>query len=281
MHSAATQWVRSPRNAPSGTLIFAVGDVHGHADELLAMQSLLRRLGSSTRGKRILIVYLGDYIDRGPAIGRTIDLLESEPAHEAGIERVHLAGNHDQSLIEVLNCDQDIDLPFISMWYENGGEHTMRDLGVDGYGRLPGAGDFSELSARTRLALGQRRVAFIERLILVYRAGDYVFAHAGIDPNKDLDSQEITDLLLIREPFLSASSGWRHPFCVVHGHSISMPSVHAHRIGVDAGCYKYGALCAVQLEEDRLRFLGVAHDSNFPWNERLGNSGQWNWEAFT
>ena len=115
----------------------------------------------------------------------------------------------------------------------------------------------------------------------MHRAGDYVFVHAGIDPDIDLDAQDFTDLLLIREPVLNAGPSWRHSFCVVHGHSISMPIVDSHRIGVDAGCYVYGALCSVQIENERMRFVGVSKKADFSWQIRLGQGGYWNWSKPT
>ena len=129
------------------------------------------------------------------------------------------------------------------------GEFRQPSLGVTGYGRLLDANDLQELQARCVSALGSNLVAFLKRLKPVHKNGDYVFVHAGIDPSVKLEDQEFADLLLIREPFLSCSASWSHPFCVVHGHSISMPSVHSHRVSVDAGCNKNGALCAVQIKE--------------------------------
>ena len=62
---------------------------------------------------------------------------------------------------------------------------------------------------------------------------------------------------LIREPFLTGA-GWSHDFAVVHGHTPLGPDVQRHRIGVDSGCFRTGALTAVELTDDRLRFHVVA-----------------------
>jgi hypothetical protein len=57
-----------------------------------------------------------------------------------------------------------------------------------------------------------------------------------------------------------------------------MPSVHKHRVGVDAGCYQNGALCAVQIKEDLLRFIAVTQDPKYPWQEKLGGEvNEWGW----
>jgi serine/threonine protein phosphatase 1 len=104
-----------------------------------------------------------------------------------------------------------------------------------------------------------------------------MFVHAGVDPGLPPAEQDLADLLLIREPFLSCTC-WPHDFCVVHGHSIAMPRALSHRVGVDAGCYQHGALCAVQIVYERLRYLGVTRKEGFDWNGVLGGrSGEWTW----
>lgn len=273
-----TQWVAAPRSVPLGITLFAIGDVHGHAHELQAIRGFINYLVGLSDSSRSVVIYLGDYIDRGPQIGLTLKSLAYEPVDQETVKNIYLVGNHDQFLIELINCDDALDQAFLTNWFNNGGENTLRDLGVEGYGRLFQAKNFVELSRRTKLALGNEIVAFLKGLRPFHREGDYLFVHAGIDPNKALEEQDFADLLLIREPFLSAEMGWRHSFCVVHGHSISMPIVRSHRIGVDAGCYKYGALCAVQIEDGRLRFLGVSNNPNYLWNERLGRRGEWCWK---
>lgn len=258
-------------------MLFAVGDVHGHAAELQALQQLMGSLGSLSDAHRKCHVYLGDYIDRGPDIRRTLELLMIERARRDGVERVFLAGNHDQFLIELLRFEDNLGVEFITHWFDNGGESTLRALGVEGYGRLFYArriGEFSELIKRS---IGSELQCLLDALQPMHCEGEYVFVHAGIDPSLDLQAQDLSDLLLIREPFLSLKD-WRHPFCVVHGHSISMPTVLSHRIGVDAGCYRNGVLCAVQLERDRLRFVGTTAIADYPWQQQLGGrAAQWIW----
>ena len=277
MYASLTQWVPAPRPAPEGEALFAIGDVHGHADELEALQHLiLERIRAGNR-KHCTVVYLGDYIDRGPSISRTLDLLAANPTDEPGLSRIYLLGNHEQFLLELVSPDASLDFGFLTTWFDNGGERTLQSLGVQAYGRLSMAGKFAELGARTRAALGSRRVEFLESLVLSHRADGYLFAHAGIDPALDLDAQDPADLLMIREPFLSAGQKWRHPFCVVHGHSISRPTVLSHRIGVDAGCYRYGGLCAAEIVEDQVRFLAVSKNRNHSWARLPGGEGPWRW----
>ena len=276
MYFSHTQWIKAPKFPPSRQMLFAIGDIHGHADELMAMHTVMRSEIDSQTEFQHSIVYLGDYIDRGPDSKRTLEILSSGIGRK--VDEVFLVGNHDQYLIELISLDPSLDRYFINFWFEKGGVATMRSLGVTGYGRLLDANDLQELQARCVSALGSNLVAFLKRLKPVHKNGDYVFVHAGIDPSVKLEDQEFADLLLIREPFLSCSASWSHPFCVVHGHSISMPSVHSHRVSVDAGCNKNGALCAVQIKEDLLRFIAVTQDPKYPWMEKLGGkANEWNW----
>lgn len=279
MQFAHTQWVPAPRPAPDGEMLFAVGDVHGHASELAALHQVLRAQIDAHPELHHSVVHLGDYIDRGPDAAGTLTLLAAGLGR-AGVSEVNLVGNHDQYLIELLDLDPSLDRAFVTNWYDNGGTATMRSLGVEGYGRLLDSNRLAELRDRTQQALGTEREAVLRRLQPMHRIGDYVFVHAGIDPAVALDAQDFGDLLLMREPFLGAGRNWPHPFCVVHGHSIAMPAVHRHRIGVDAGCYQHGALCAVQVHGERLRFLGVAAAEDHPWQQQLaGRHGEWQWSA--
>ena len=88
-------------------------------------------------------------------------------------------------------------------------------------------------------------------------AGGYLFVHAGVQPAQPLETQQAADLIWIREPFLTGV-GWCHDFAVVHGHTPLGPDVHTHRIGIDSGCFRTGALSAVELADDRLRFHVVS-----------------------
>lgn len=283
MSFSATQWIRSPKSVRSDQAIYAIGDVHGHADELRAMHAVLLAEIVSRPILHHVVVHLGDYIDRGPDSRGVIDILSKPNCLDgrANVEQQCLVGNHDQYLVELLGADAGLDREFVRAWYDNGGEATMQSLQVEGYGRLLDKGDVLELSARVRAALGLQAIEWLDTLVPMFRMDDYLFVHAGIDPAISIEQQDFVDLLMIREPFLSGQPDWPHPFCVVHGHSISVPSVHPHRISVDAGCYRYGALCAVQMVRDQLRFVAVSSRADDTWLRKLTDmtgTGRWNWQ---
>jgi serine/threonine protein phosphatase 1 len=267
MFVCTTNWVEGP--FPHDDVdVFAVGDVHGCPDELEALHIAIDSVDPAAESQ---IVHLGDYVDRGSGSAQVLEYLADFSGTRDSA--VFLRGNHDQFLIELVQPDPDPDLDryFVNMWFENGGMQTMRSLGVNGYGRLMDQGNIAELRQRTIAALGERRLNFLLSTTLHHQVGNYLFVHAGVRPGKPLEDQDFSDLLLIREPFLSAQDDWDHPYCVVHGHSISTPGVWPHRIPVDAGVYTIGSLCAAQISRQGVRFIGVTRDADFSWADSFDN----------
>jgi serine/threonine protein phosphatase 1 len=193
------------------------------------------------------VIWLGDYVDRGWQPLETIDLVTAGLG-QPGVEEIRLIGNHEVYLIEAAT-GEDLSLPRLLNWWRFGGEETLKTLVPDARIEEP-----VELAAALQEALGSERLAFLQGLALQHRIGDYVFVHAGLNPERPLDDQREEDLLWIREPFLSGRD-WPHPVTVVHGHTPEGPTALAHRIGVDSGVFMSGSLSAVELRGDRLRFL--------------------------
>jgi len=80
-----------------------------------------------------------------------------------------------------------------------------------------------------------------------FRAGDYLFVHAGIRPGIPVGEQVRADLRWIREPFITDRT--EHGFVVVHGHTIrEQVEDCGNRIGIDTGAYRFGVLTALGLE---------------------------------
>ncbi len=105
-------------SVPEGMRVYAVGDIHGRRDLL---DALLDQIGKDTGGtaEREMIVFVGDYIDRGPQSREVIDrLLEPMPR---GIEPVFLLGNHERLLIDTLRSAETL-----SLWLPNGGQATLK-----------------------------------------------------------------------------------------------------------------------------------------------------------
>jgi serine/threonine protein phosphatase 1 len=223
---------------------YAIGDVHGRDDLLEMMHARIeawhRWRHADARG---VIVYLGDYIDRGAKSAQAIDRIM---AGVPGFESVCLRGNHEELMLDCLDTDDEI---VWMNWLGNGGRETMASLGLG----LSDAGDSIALAK----ALGSTRLQWLERLRLTYQAGNYLFVHAGIVPGRPLDQQKPKDLIWIRDRFLDSEVD--HGFIVVHGHTPSeTPEWKANRINVDTGATFYGQLTAVVLgAPDSPRFMTV------------------------
>ncbi len=255
---------------PPGTRVYAVGDCHGCLEALRGLRAAI--VADSThadaegpRADRRVVVYLGDYVDRGPDSRGVVELLIGEPL--AGFESVHLLGNHELFMRRFLDGED-----VASVWIMNGGGATLRSYGLDvaalnGPGPGTGIGPRTGAGPRTRIGDDARNLrdalvpavpaahrAFLDGLTLSHVEGGYFFTHAGVRPGVPLAAQEADDQLWIREPFLGSTAD--HGKVVVHGHStVAEVAVRPNRIGIDTGACYGGRLTALVLEGDGRRFL--------------------------
>ncbi len=243
-------WQTAPKPLADDKVIFAIGDVHGHADHLSALHDYIRsRIATAYAPGDATVVWLGDYVDRGPQPRDTLDLVRKGLGGKKTTE-IKLMGNHERFLLNVAEAERP-SRAAVENWIWNGGEDTVRGLLS-----TTCAEDGAVLAANLRESLGKRRMAFLNSLDLQYRVDDYFFAHAGIDPARALDDQREADLIWIREPFL-AGKAWPHDVVVVHGHTPGDPCVLPHRIGIDSGVFYSGILAAVEIAGERLRFFSA------------------------
>ena len=226
---------------PDGTVVWAVGDIHGRLDLLLPLvEAIVADLHASAATRKV-VVFLGDYIDRGPDSRGVLRLLAGLSVLQ-GVEWRFLKGNHEQAMLGFLD-----DPSAGPKWCEYGGDNALRSYGL----RVPSLAHRTEAWARVaadlRHKLTAREMAFLENLELSLTAGDYFFSHAGARPGVALDRQSSEDLMWIRQPFLNSRIAFER--VVVHGHTPT-PRVHAddRRIGIDTKAYDSGVLSALRLE---------------------------------
>jgi serine/threonine protein phosphatase 1 len=232
---------------PAGSRVYAIGDVHGRVDLLGYMHQLIHEDAYRRQAPRNVVVYLGDYIDRGSKSAAVIDLLLDEPL--PSFERVHLRGNHEDSLLRFLE-----DISVGPAWFFYGGDATLKSYGVTP--PEPAARPQEMLRAQRELKrrLPERHRRFYEALTLAHQEGDYLFVHAGLRPGVPLEAQNPADLLWIRDEFLSSAEDFGK--IVVHGHSISArPDVQRNRIGIDTGAFASDILTCLVLEGSDWSFL--------------------------
>ena len=233
---------------PSGTVAYAIGDIHGCLDKLRALEAFIREDAARRGSSRRVVVYLGDYVDRGPdSAGVLSHLIERSLA---GFEPVHLMGNHERMMLDFLATPEEG-----AIWFANGGVATLASYGVE-VDRLAARDRraLAEAAARLERVLPGEHRRFLEGLRLHHREGGALFVHAGIRPGVPLETQVEDDLLWIRGAFLNSDE--EHGAVVVHGHTpTDAPELLANRFGIDTGACYGGALTAVGMEGSDWRVL--------------------------
>ena len=184
--------------------LIAIGDIHGEIDKL---NSLLDKINPT---KSDTLVFLGDYIDRGDHPKLVIStLLKLKKITNC----VFLTGNHEDMLLRTKETKKEEDIGF---WLFNGGTTTLDDYG-----------DYTEIF--------KTHGNFFENLELYYLTDKFLFAHAGIRPDKPLNEQEKQDFLWIRDNFIRKKHILKQK--VIFGHTIfETPLVEDDKIGINTGC---------------------------------------------
>jgi serine/threonine protein phosphatase 1 len=242
LRSAAS---RERPSVPKGTRVYAVGDIHGCAHLL---DKLFARIDDDLKARPAadaVQVFLGDYIDRGPASRQVIDSLI---ARRRGHNVILLKGNHEDLALRFLS-----DPITLSQWKTIGGLNTILSYGV-----TPPRRDDPQLQHAVATAFGRSMPdshhLFLQGLALSFACGDFFFAHAGVRPGIPLRAQSQHDLLWIREDFLLHEEDFGK--VIVHGHTPARdPDVRPNRINIDTGAYATGRLTCLVLEGDQMGFL--------------------------
>lgn len=223
--------------------IFAIGDIHGNLNEIRILIEFLKK--EKELDERDCLVFMGDYIDRGPASRQVIDLMLSLKA--ALPKTVFLKGNHEDMLLGFLGQGG------------NGGDVYLSNGGAaffDSYGIAP----FGSIS-QILLEFPPSHLDFVKNLELGVVINNFVFVHAGIDPDKGLDDQVPEDLLWIRKAFIN--SGHTLGKTIVFGHTafdqvfLDLP----FKIGIDTGIAYGNRLSAVELIKGELYQVEVGETS--------------------
>jgi serine/threonine protein phosphatase 1 len=236
-----------PELLPEGLRLYAIGDIHGRADLLSKMRALIEADLLNARPTNALVIFLGDYIDRGPDSKCVIESLASDPF---SVPSVRLLGNHEAMLLGFLEHPEQGEA-----WWRSGGLETAHSYGIEVAG-FRKTKDFAEVAHRLNAAIPPHHMVFLRTLQLSFALGNYFFCHAGVRPGVPLDRQREEDLLWIREEFVDCSK----PFgaIIVHGHTpCERPSIRGNAIGLDTGAYITGRLTCLVLGKEGMSFLST------------------------
>ncbi len=195
--------------------ILAVGDIHGEWDKFMYLYRMIE-----FDPEKDLLIFLGDYIDRGL---KPLHVLDWMYEHQNEKNIIMLRGNHEQLMLDYYAGGEKGDL-----WLWNGGDVTRRGL--------------KKQNTRVR----DLCLEFVSRLPVRYRiqanGKDFFFCHAGVKPGIPLKDQEDKTLLWVREEFFDHYSGKE---IVVSGHTNvgyvepgrTTPILRKNMILVDTGSY--------------------------------------------
>jgi serine/threonine protein phosphatase 1 len=206
--------------------LFAIGDIHGCADELGAMiKAIAPRRGDT-------VVFVGDYVDRGPSARDVIEQMVELGRGPA--ETVFLKGNHEDMMLSFLGFPGHYGESFLF----NGGAQTLDSYGIG-----------EDTVARTIEYLPPAHVDFLHGLATSYHRPPYLFVHAGILPTRQLEEQSVEDMLWIRQEFIF--NAHEIGATVVFGHTpmravmIDLP----YKLGIDTGLVYGGKLTCLEFTE--------------------------------
>ncbi|MDY6990488.1 MAG: metallophosphoesterase family protein [Thermodesulfobacteriota bacterium] len=208
--------------------VFAIGDIHGCFDKLVSLMKII-----DIDLKRETLVFIGDYVDRGPQSKEVVDYLIDLAQQESRL--VFLKGNHEQMLQDYLTGADRLGFLY------NGGEATL-----ESYVKSK---DQSETSL-----VPLRHLEFFDNLRLYYETEDYIFVHGGLKPAVPLHEQREWDMLWIRDEFISSDFDFGKR--VIFGHTpFREPLVLDNKIGIDTGAVYGNKLTCVELPA--VRFFSV------------------------
>jgi serine/threonine protein phosphatase 1 len=235
--------------------LVAIADIHGHADTLDRLLTQLPLDASDT------LVFLGDYVDRGPDSRGVVERV-MRLKQERGDRCICLLGNHDDMLLDHWRTTRGPWLTDLSLL------GALRAVPVYGPGMWRSVGGNATLTSYCG-DIPEEHVAFLASLPLTWECGKYAFVHAGLRPDGPTPRAEMlwgargfwshidpmTGRPLKRPPGISPPAR-----TVVAGHaSFEEPQVSPEVIGLDTGCGVGGPLTAVTLPE--LRFFQVPERS--------------------
>ena len=238
---------KEPASIPAGGRVYAVGDLHGRLDLLVKLWAIIEADAAQSAVQKV-VVFVGDYVDRGPDSKGVINFLLSAQLKDGVV--LCLRGNHDQSVLDFL-----ADANVYRSWKPFGAPETLVSYGV----KPPLFDDERDFERARREFVDKcpkSHVKFLSSLPYSHSIGGYFFSHAGARPGIPLDEQDPKDLLWIRDEFLTA----RQPFekVIVYGHTpIEVAARRTYRIGIDTGAYATGRLSAAVLEGTGCRFLAT------------------------
>ena len=218
----------------SGERVYVVGDIHGVVNEPAILLRYLEETEGLTQDD--LVVFLGDYIDRGPDTKEVIDLM-LEFGSKFPATRF-LKGNHEDMMLDFLGFGGNLGQAFLY----NGGLETIQSYGIS---------VFAPPKEMVE-ALPPEHFKFYCELESILVIDNFICVHAGLNPLRDLESQDDNEVFWIRDEFLNNI----HSFdkVVIFGHTPHQELfVHLpYKVGLDTGLVFGNKLSCMELKSGRV-----------------------------
>lgn len=217
---------------------FVIGDIHGCYRSLL---ELLRKIDPIP--KQDLLVFLGDYVDRGPDSMQVVaELLKLQKQCD---HVIFLKGNHEQVFLNYLSGkDRDFYLLI-------GGRETAASYGIN-----------DPLTENPLAKIPPEHVSFFDELLPYWEDDSYIYVHAGIQPGVHL-TQQTPDWLFWGRGGKFADLKYDFGKQVVYGHTVCRPPiVEVNKIGIDTGAVYGGDLTCLILPD--MEFVSVRGRNYWP-----------------
>lgn len=206
---------------------YAIGDIHGQLDLLEELMQKIGAHATETVSGTATIVFLGDYVDRGPQSAHVVEYLRGL-TDDNKLRHILLKGNHEDMMV---NVDDH--------WIPNGGDATIAS--------------YQELYPDTWEDVMTQDAEWMNNLPTIYWDDYRVFVHAAVDENVPLDQQWPQTNLWDR--YYREDNSQAHGRHIVHGHTPqrgAKPLLLSNRTNIDTGAvFKGGALTAAVFKDNQ------------------------------
>jgi len=234
---------------------YAIGDIHGCYEELIALvNKLIEKEGLNPEKDEI--VFMGDYIDRGPDSKKVVEVLIEW--HKKYPHWTFLYGNHEDIFRDFLTGGK---VYGGQNWFSNGGKSTWESYGghfgkeVDGKFEAPKNPDFPK----------EHLDFLLENTVYLYETEKYVFVHGGLVPEAPIKESLKYPNTMIWARYGFIESDWDWGKKIIFGHTPDFkgkygkkmePIVMKNKIGIDTACCPPASnkLTAIKLPEEKLIF---------------------------
>ena len=229
---------------PEGTRYYVIGDIHGRLDLFNALIEAIEADDAQAPAAETHVILLGDLVDRGPDSAGVIEATRLWQSRRS--VRV-LAGNHEEMFLSAFEKPD-----ILRHFLKHGGRETILSYGIDR--KTFSSMTIEELFEAIKTLVPKADLDYVAAFEECIAAGDYLFVHAGIDPDLPISEQKRKDMLWIRDRFLNHQGPLEK--VVVHGHTIFDEVMDCgNRIGIDTGAFRSGVLTALVLEGEQRRTL--------------------------